>query len=135
MPGIMELTGAVLYRAKLDPVLRELVILRVGNLCGSSYEVGQHRKIAQAIGLAQAKIDGAARDADAIVVALKSRTVPAADAVRESLAARDLLAAWRAMRTPWTLMAWSFSARPNVPSLIRFAPNVLVRMIWLPAAT
>ena len=25
MPGIMELTGAVLYRAKLDPVLRHLV--------------------------------------------------------------------------------------------------------------
>ncbi len=64
MPGIMELTGAVLYRAKLDPVLRELVILRVGNLCGSSYEVAQHRKIAQAIGLTRKKIDGAALDAD-----------------------------------------------------------------------
>jgi alkylhydroperoxidase family enzyme len=64
MPGIMELTGAVLYRAKLDPVLRELVILRVGHLCGSSYEVAQHRKIAQAIGLPQAKIDGTALDAD-----------------------------------------------------------------------
>ncbi len=64
MPGIMELTGAVLYRAKLDPVLRELVILRVGNLCGSSYEVAQHRKISRAIGLAQEKIDGTARDAD-----------------------------------------------------------------------
>ena len=64
MPGIMELTGAVLYRAKLDPVLRELVILRVGNLCGSSYEVAQHRKIAQAIGLTREKIDGAALDAD-----------------------------------------------------------------------
>jgi len=64
MPGIMELTGAILYRAKLDPVLRELAILRVGHLCGSSYEVHQHRKISQAIGLAQPKIDGTARDAD-----------------------------------------------------------------------
>jgi len=64
MPGIMELTGAILYRAKLDPVLRELAILRVGNLCGSSYEVSQHQKISQAIGLAQAKIDGTAKDAD-----------------------------------------------------------------------
>src|SRR6185369_3531348 len=62
MPGIMELTGAILYRAKLDPVLRELAILRVGNLCGSSYEVSQHQKISQAIGLAQAKIDGTAKD-------------------------------------------------------------------------
>jgi alkylhydroperoxidase family enzyme len=64
MPGIMELTGAVLYRAKLDPVLRELVILRVGHLCGSTYEVSQHRKIARAIGLAQEKVDGTAQDAD-----------------------------------------------------------------------
>ena len=64
MPGIMELTGAILYRSKLEPVLRELVILRVGHLCGSSYEVHQHRKISAAIGIAQAKIDGTARDAD-----------------------------------------------------------------------
>jgi len=64
MPGIMELTGAVLYRAKLDPVLRELVILRVGHLCGSTYEVSQHRKISQAIGLSQEKIDGTEHDAD-----------------------------------------------------------------------
>jgi 4-carboxymuconolactone decarboxylase len=64
MPGIMELTGAVLYRAKLDPILRELVILRVGHLCRSTYEVSQHRKIARAIGLSQEKIDGTSRDAD-----------------------------------------------------------------------
>lgn len=64
MPGLMELTGAVLYRSKLEVVLRELIILRVGNLCGSSYEVGQHRKIALAVGLPQDKIDGTARDAD-----------------------------------------------------------------------
>jgi 4-carboxymuconolactone decarboxylase len=64
MPGIMELTGAILYRAKLDPVLRELAILRVGHLCGSSYEVHQHRKISLAIGLPAEKIDGTAQDAD-----------------------------------------------------------------------
>jgi 4-carboxymuconolactone decarboxylase len=64
MPGLMELTGAILYRAKLEPVLRELVILRVGHLCGSSYEVHQHIKISQAIGLPQPKIDGTAKDAD-----------------------------------------------------------------------
>src|SRR5258706_3749677 len=64
VPGIMELTGAILFRSKLDPVLRELVILRVGNLCGSTYEVSQHRKISKAIGLPQEKIDGTERDAD-----------------------------------------------------------------------
>ena len=59
MPGLMELTGAILYRAKLDPVSRELVVLRVGHLCGSHYEVEQHKKIAKACGLSQQKIDGA----------------------------------------------------------------------------
>jgi alkylhydroperoxidase family enzyme len=65
MPGIMELTGAILYKAKLDPLLRELAILRVGHLCGSSYEVHQHIKIAQAVGLAADKIAGTEWDADA----------------------------------------------------------------------
>lgn len=65
MPGIMELTGAILYKAKLDPLLRELAILRVGHLCGSSYEVHQHIKIAHAVGLSAGKIAGTERDADA----------------------------------------------------------------------
>ena len=75
MPGIMELTGAVLYRAKLDPVLRELVILRVGHLCGSGYEVAQHRKISQAIGLPQEKIDGTARDVESRIYSEKEQLV------------------------------------------------------------
>lgn len=64
MPGLMELTGAILYRSKLEPLLRELVILRVGHLTGSSYEVQQHNKIAAAIGLSAEKIAGTARGAD-----------------------------------------------------------------------
>lgn len=64
VPGLMELTGAILYHAKLEPTLRELAILRVGHLCGSSYEVTQHRKIGLAVGLSQEQIDGTARDAD-----------------------------------------------------------------------
>jgi alkylhydroperoxidase family enzyme len=75
MPGIMELTGAVLYRAKLDPVLRELVILRVGHLCGSGYEVAQHRKISQAIGLPREKIDGTAKDAVSAIYSEKELLV------------------------------------------------------------
>ena len=39
----------------------------------------------QAIGVPQAGGEGIAADADAIVVALKSRTIPAADAVAQSL--------------------------------------------------
>jgi len=62
MPGLMELTGAILYRAKLDPISRELAVLRVGHLCGSHYEVGQHRKIAKAVGLSEEKIDAVVAD-------------------------------------------------------------------------
>jgi alkylhydroperoxidase family enzyme len=75
MPGLMELTGAILYRAKLDPVSRELAILRVGHLCGSHYEVEQHRKIALACGLPQDKIDATAHDADPAVFAEKELLV------------------------------------------------------------
>ena len=60
VPGLMELTGAILYRAALEPAYRELVILRVGHLCRSHYEVHQHEKIARAIGLADDKIAGTA---------------------------------------------------------------------------
>ena len=64
VPALMDLTGAILYHAKLEPSLRELAVLRVGHLCGSTYEVAQHRKIGQAIGLAPEKIDGTACNAD-----------------------------------------------------------------------
>ncbi len=67
VPGLMELTGAILYHAKLEPLLRELAILRVGHLCGSMYEVTQHRKIAQAVGLSREKIDGTAHDANHVL--------------------------------------------------------------------
>jgi alkylhydroperoxidase family enzyme len=65
LPGVLELTRAILYDGKLAPTLRELAILRVGHLCGSAYEVHQHRKIAAAVGLDAARIDGTAVDAEA----------------------------------------------------------------------
>ena len=64
LPAFTRLGNHLLYRSELDPVLRELAILRVGHLCGSGYEVHQHRKIAQAIGIAADRIDGTAREAD-----------------------------------------------------------------------
>lgn len=95
MPGIMELTGAILYRAKLDPLSRELAILRVGHLCGSHYEVSQHRKIALACGLPQYKIDATARDADPAVFDEKELLVlrMAEQVVRKTKADDGLFAA------------------------------------------
>jgi alkylhydroperoxidase family enzyme len=47
----------VLGRSSLPPRERELVILRIGWLCRSAYEWGQHVRIALGSGLTQAEID------------------------------------------------------------------------------
>lgn len=59
-PGWMDLGRAVLYEAELPARLRELAILRVGHLCGSAYELHQHRKIALAVGLSPEQVDAVA---------------------------------------------------------------------------
>jgi alkylhydroperoxidase family enzyme len=41
----------LLYKTALDPVLREIAILRVGVLSGAGYEVYQHERIAKGIGM------------------------------------------------------------------------------------
>lgn len=95
MPGLMELTRAILYGARLDPVSRELAILRVGHLCGSHYEVSQHRKIALACGLPQAKIDGTSADPDPALYDQRELLVlrMAQEMVRNVKAPPELLAA------------------------------------------
>ncbi len=65
LPGVLELTRALLHESSLPPKLRELAILRVGHLCGSAYEVHQHRKIGAAVGLDAARMDATAVDAEA----------------------------------------------------------------------
>jgi alkylhydroperoxidase family enzyme len=52
-----NLADALRWDGELDPVLRELAILRVGVLLGSAYEVRAHTAIALRFGMAQAKID------------------------------------------------------------------------------
>ncbi|NQV60643.1 MAG: carboxymuconolactone decarboxylase family protein, partial [Alphaproteobacteria bacterium] len=49
-----RLATALLYKSKLDPVLREMAIVRAGILCGSTYEVFQHEKISRDVGMAEA---------------------------------------------------------------------------------
>lgn len=46
----------LLLRGKLDPVLREIVILRIGQLCGSDYEWHQHVSVARAVGMDDATL-------------------------------------------------------------------------------
>lgn len=55
--GFISLGGALLERNNdLESQLRELVIIRVGILCGSEYEVYQHKRLARKIGVSDEKV-------------------------------------------------------------------------------
>ena len=68
MKGFVRMGNALLHRCELDPVLRELAILRVGRLSRAAYEVFQHERIAREAGTADEKI-AALRDASIEAVA------------------------------------------------------------------
>ena len=53
----MRLGNALLFKGALDPVLREIVILRVGHVTGSSYEVHQHKIVGRDCGMTEAQIE------------------------------------------------------------------------------
>lgn len=52
----MQFISAYLNEGVLDPELRELVILRVGHLCESSYEVHQHERVSRTLGISEDRI-------------------------------------------------------------------------------
>jgi len=60
--GFTRMGNALLYRCELDPVLRELAIIRVGRLSRAAYEVFQHERIGREAGVSDDKI-AALRDA------------------------------------------------------------------------
>lgn len=97
--GFMKLGNALLFKADLDPVLRELVILRVGHLSEADYEVHQHRVVARHVGVPDAKIAGVKKGPEAPVFTELERAVlrftdevvrdvKASDATFEAVAAR-----------------------------------------------
>lgn len=53
----MQFISAYLNEGVLNAELRELVILRVGHLCGSAYEVHQHERVARTIGMSEVRIN------------------------------------------------------------------------------
>lgn len=94
-----RLGNALLQKTQLDAVLREMAILRVGHLCGATYEVFQHERIAARVGMPAEKIaaikDGADApafsDLDALVIRFTDevvKNVKASDASFQALAAR-----------------------------------------------
>lgn len=54
--GFMVLGTAILERSTLDPGLRELAIVRAGQLCGAAYEVAHHEAIARRVGVPEEKL-------------------------------------------------------------------------------
>ncbi|QKR98397.1 carboxymuconolactone decarboxylase family protein [Sphingomonas sp. CL5.1] len=60
MNAYARLGSHLLLKGSLDPVLREAVILRVGQLCGSDYEWHQHVSVARAIGMPEAMLEAIA---------------------------------------------------------------------------
>jgi 4-carboxymuconolactone decarboxylase len=62
MKGFVRMGNALLFRCELDPVLRELAIIRVGRLSRAAYEVFQHERIGREAGVTEDKI-AALRDA------------------------------------------------------------------------
>ncbi len=60
LPAFSRFGNHLLNRTELDPVLRELVILRVGVLSEAAYELHQHEDVSRRLGMSEALI-GAAR--------------------------------------------------------------------------
>ena len=51
MEAYARLGTTILLKGALDPLVREAVILRIGQLCGSKYEWHQHVSVARSIGM------------------------------------------------------------------------------------
>src|SRR5262249_41528438 len=56
LKGFVRMGNGLLFRAELEPALRELAILRVGRLSRAAYEVFQHERIGREAGLPEEKI-------------------------------------------------------------------------------
>jgi 4-carboxymuconolactone decarboxylase len=54
--GFTQLGNHLLAKSKLDPILREIAIVRVGVLSRAGYEVQQHESISRQLGMSEATI-------------------------------------------------------------------------------
>ena len=59
-PEVLALGHTLGRGSSLDPVQREVVILRVGHLTGAAYQWHEHTAVAQRVGFTPAKIDAVA---------------------------------------------------------------------------
>lgn len=75
LEGFSRFGGHLLNSTSLDPVLREIAIVRVGVLSKASYEVYQHEAISRRLGMSDALIAGIHRGPEAAVFSDTERLV------------------------------------------------------------
>ncbi len=56
MPAFLKLGNYLLFKSTLDPILREVAIIRAGVLSKAKYEVHQHERIGRDLGMSEALI-------------------------------------------------------------------------------
>jgi alkylhydroperoxidase family enzyme len=57
--GYLRMGSQIRFNAILDPMVRELIILRTGSLCEAAYELDHHERIAADMGMSEDKIRAA----------------------------------------------------------------------------
>jgi 4-carboxymuconolactone decarboxylase len=107
LKGFVRMGNALLFRCELDPVLRELAIIRVGRLSRAAYEVFQHERIGREAGITDDKI-AALRDATIEAPAFSDNEKAvlrfADDVVRNVKASDKNLKAVQAFLTPGAIV-------------------------------
>ena len=84
MLAYSKLGTALLLRGKLDPVLREIVILRIGQLCGSDYEWHQHVSVARAVGMDEATLQAVSDQNFTALTPAQQAAVAVAEEIKRS---------------------------------------------------
>lgn len=59
LTSMRDMGGQFLVRGQLDPVLREVAILRVAGVTGCAYEYGQHALLAARLGMTPEQVEAA----------------------------------------------------------------------------
>jgi len=75
LEGFSRFGGHLLNSTSLDPVLREIAIVRVGVLSKASYEVYQHEAISRRLGMSDALIAGIHQGPEAAVFSDTERLI------------------------------------------------------------
>jgi len=96
----MVFANHVLYKSTLPPRERELAILRVGWLCGSEYEFGQHRLIGIEAGLSADEVERVKAGPDADWSDLERLVLQATDELHHDQVISD--DTWAGLSRHWS---------------------------------